>query len=139
MSEFTNPSDEVLRALLEEIETIAIVGLSPKRHRPSHHIARALQGFGYRIIPVNPGVDEVLGKRAYARLTDISDRIDLVNVFRAPQYVAGGGEDCLTAQVKAIWVQDGVGDSQAALKAMRAGITVVMDRCIYRDYLRLSG
>lgn len=83
---FVNPSDDQLWDLLKRIRTIAVVGLSPKTHRPSHHVARSLQLFGYRIIPVYPDVDEVLGVRAYARLQDIPEPVDLVNVFRAPRH-----------------------------------------------------
>ncbi len=137
MNEFINPSEEQIRALLERARTIAVVGLSGKPYRPSHHIARNMQAFGYRIIPVNPNLDAVLGERAYACLADIRMRVDLVNVFRAPEHVRGVVEDCLAARMKALWLQDGVVDAQAALKARHAGMMVVMDRCIYRDYLRL--
>jgi predicted CoA-binding protein len=136
---FTNPPEEALRALLRRVKTVAVVGLSPKSYRPSHHVARNLKAFGYRIIPVYPGVDEVLGERAYARLIDIGEPVDLVNVFRAPQHVRGVIEECLTADMKALWLQEGVVDTKAALHAACAGMTVVMDRCIYRDYLRLMG
>jgi len=139
VGDFTNPSDLDLWALLEKVKTIAVVGLSPKRYRPSHYVARNLQHFGYRIIPVYPGVDNVLGERACARLTDISDPVDLVNVFRAPEHVGDVVEDCLEARMKALWLQDGVGNEQASIQAVRAGMTVVMDRCIYRNYMRLIG
>lgn len=137
MKEFANPSAAQLRTLLERVNTIAVVGLSPKPYRPSHHIARALQRFGYRIIPVNPAVDEVLGERAYARLADIGEPIDLVDVFRAPEHVAGLVDECIALKLPALWLQDGVINPQAARTAVRAGMTVVMDRCIYRDYLSL--
>jgi uncharacterized protein len=137
MNKFRNPPDEQLRMLLEQTKTIAVVGLSPRVFRPSHRIGRALQEFGYRIIPVNPLVDEVLGERAYGRVTDIQDQVDLVNVFRAPQHVSDLVDDCIAAQMRALWLQDGVVDDAAAERAVRAGMTVVMDRCIYRDYLRL--
>jgi predicted CoA-binding protein len=137
MTRFINPPEEQLKALLERINTIAIVGLSPKSYRPSHHIARNLQQFGYRIIPVNPHLHEALGERAYARLADIDLAVDLVNVFRAPEHVGGIVEECLSSGMKALWLQDGVVDAAAATRAGRAGMTVVMDRCIYRDYLRL--
>jgi predicted CoA-binding protein len=139
VSGFVNPSEEQIRALLNRVKTIAVVGLSPKSYRPSHRVARNLQAFGYHIVPVNPRVDEVLGERAYARLTDIREPVDLVNVFRAPQHVGSVVQDCLTAGMKALWLQDGVVDSKAAVEAASAGMTVVMDRCIYRDYLSLLG
>lgn len=139
MSDSSNPSEADLRALLKRIKTIAVVGLSPKPFRPSHQVARNLQQFGYRIIPVYPGVEAVLGERAYARLSDIPEPVDLVDVFRAPEHVPEIVEECLAARMKALWLQEGVVDERAAAQAVRAGMTVVMDRCIYRDYLTLMG
>ncbi len=134
---YTHPSPEALRALLHEIKTIAVVGLSPKATRPSHRVAASMQGFGYRIIPVRPAVDEVLGETAYADLHALPVRPDLVDVFRAPEHVMPIVDACIELGIKAIWLQDGVINDEAAEKAAAAGITVVMDRCIYRDYVRL--
>lgn len=131
---FANPSLEAICSMLREVRTIAVVGLSPKTARPSHRIARALQGYGYRIIPVRPAVAEVLGERAYARLADLPGPVDLVNVFRAPQYVDGIVDDCLRLGVPRLWLQDGVVDEAAAGRARDAGMAVVMDRCIWRDF-----
>ena len=94
----------------------------------------ALRGFGYNIIPVHPAVQEVLGVKAYARLADIDLPVDLVNVFRQPEFVSGIVDECIALDVKALWLQDGVIDAVAAERARAAGIFVVMDRCIYRDY-----
>ncbi|QQS55376.1 MAG: CoA-binding protein [Candidatus Competibacteraceae bacterium] len=134
---FTNPSTDEIRALLGRIKTIAVVGLSASPARPSHGVARALQDFGYRVIPVNPAVTELLGERAYPRLRDLPEPVDLVNVFRDPRHVAAIADDCVALKLPALWLQDGVIDAAAALRARAAGLTVVMDRCIYRDYLRL--
>lgn len=138
---FVNPSADQIRALLSAVRTIAVVGLSPKPERPSHRVARALQGFGYRIVPVNPGQPELLGERCYATLADIPDElratIDLVDVFREPDAVAGIVDDCIGLGLPRLWLQDGVVNQQAALRARAAGIQVVMDRCVYRDYLNL--
>lgn len=131
---FANPSLDAICSMLREVRTIAVVGLSPKTARPSHRIARALQGYGYRIIPVRPAVAEVLGERAYARLADLPGPVDLVNVFRAPQYVDGIVDDCLRLGVPRLWLQDGVVDEAAAGRARDAGMEVVMDRCIWRDF-----
>lgn len=131
---FANPSLDAICSMLREVRTIAVVGLSPKTARPSHRIARALQGYGYRIIPVRPAVAEVLGERAYARLADLPGPVDLVNVFRAPQYVDGIVDDCLRLGVPRLWLQDGVVDEAAAGRARDAGMAVVMDRCIWRDF-----
>lgn len=132
-------SAEAIRALLSTVRTIAVVGLSPKPERPSHRVACALQGFGYRIVPVNPGPAELLGERCYATLADIPEdvraTIDLVDVFRQPHAVAGIVDDCIRLGLPRLWLQDGVVDEQAARRARAAGIQVVMDRCVYRDYL----
>lgn len=131
---FENPSSEEIRDLLEQIKTIAVVGLSNKSHRPSYRVAKALQDFGYRIIPVNPTIDEVLGEKAYSGLSEVPDAIDLVDVFRAPQYVAAIVENCIDLKLPALWLQEGVVDEEAALRAQEAGMKVVMDRCIYKEY-----
>jgi predicted CoA-binding protein len=134
---FENPSYDAIRALLKRVQNIAVVGLSASPMRPSHGVAKALQGFGYRIIPVNPGVASVLGEQAYPTLSAVPARIDLVDVFRAPKHVAGIVEECLALQLPALWFQDGVIDEAAALRAKAAGLQVVMNRCVYRDYTQL--
>ena len=136
-SRFTNPSMDEIRTLLRRIKTIAVVGLSASPRRPSHGVAKALQGFGYRIIPVNPALSEGLGEKAYPSLRDLPEPVDLVDVFRDPSHVAAIVDECIDLKLPALWLQDGVIDSTAALRARAAGLTVVMDRCIYRDYLRL--
>ncbi len=134
---FVNPSTSEIRALLRRVKTIAVVGLSPSPIRPSHGVARALQGFGYRIIPVNPTVVEVLGEKACPSLRDLPEPVDLVDVFRESSHVAGIVDDCIALKLPALWLQEGVIDEAAALWARAAGLTVVMDRCLYRDYIRL--
>lgn len=133
---FSNPSADEIRQLLQSIKTIAVVGLSPTPSRPSHGVARAMQGFGYRIIPVRPAVEEVLGEKAWPDLHTLPALPDLVNVFRAPEHVGPIVEACIELGVRAIWLQDGVVHEAAARRAQEAGMTVVMDRCIYRDYLQ---
>ncbi|HQA25699.1 MAG TPA: CoA-binding protein [Candidatus Competibacteraceae bacterium] len=134
---FVNPSLEEIGVLLRRVKTIAVVGLSPAPNRVSHRVAHALQGFGYRIVPINPAVSEALGERAYPDLRALPEPVDLVDVFRASHHVAGIVDDCIALQWPALWLQDGVIDEAAALRARSAGLTVVMDRCIYRDYLQL--
>lgn len=134
---FTNPSAAEIRALLQRVKTIAVVGLSAAPNRPSHGVAWALQGFGYRIIPVNPTLTEVLGEKAWPGLRSLPEPVDLVDVFRESSHVAGIVDDCIALKLPALWLQDGVIDAAAALRAREAGLTVVMDRCIYRDYLQL--
>lgn len=136
---FQNPSPEDIRALLQRVKTIAVVGLSPKPNRPSYSVSRAMQGFGYRIVPVRPAVSEVLGEPAYARLEDIPFPVDLVNVFRAASEIPGVVAECLAMGAPAIWIQEGIVHEAAAEQARAAGLTVVMDRCIYKDYVRLMG
>ncbi len=139
MDRFRNPSEDEIKALLQHVRAIAVVGLSSRANRPSYMVASNLQRFGYRIIPVRPGVTEVLGEKAYASLREVPDRVDMVNVFRAPEHVDAIVDDCIALGVKALWLQDGVVNEPAALKARAAGIAVVMDRCAYRDYVRFFG
>lgn len=131
---FRNPDEDTICAMLRETKTIAVVGLSPRLHRPSHRIARAMQGFGYRIIPVRPAVSEVLGEPVYPRLADVPGRIDLVNVFRAAEHLDQIVDECLHLGLRRLWLQDGIINEPAARRAQAGGITVVMDRCIVRDY-----
>lgn len=134
---FSNPSDDTLRDLLLRVKTIAVVGLSPKPGRPSFGVSQALQRWGYRIVPVRPAVDEVLGEKAYPSLADIPFPVDLVDVFRAAEHIPGVVDECLAIGAPAVWIQEGIVHEAAAEKARAAGLTVVMDRCIYKDYLRL--
>jgi predicted CoA-binding protein len=134
---FQNPDDDVLRRIFRTTTNIAVVGLSPRPNRPSHGVARALQRFGYHIIPVRPAIKEVLGEPAYASLEEVPLTIDLVNVFRAPAHVDEIVDSCIALGISVLWLQDGVINEAAAQRASDAGITVVMDRCTYRDYVRL--
>lgn len=136
---FANPSDDELRALLKRVHEIAVVGLSPKPDRASHGVARAMQRFGYRIIPVRPMAAEILGEKVYPDLAAVPGKIDLVDVFRAPEQVDEVVDACIALKLPALWLQEGVVNEPAALRAQAAGITVVMDRCVYREYLRLFG
>lgn len=136
---FTNPTAEEIATLLRSARTIAIVGLSADPSRPSHSVARNLQRFGYRIIPVNPNVQNVLGERAVPDLDHVhevlapGERVDIVDVFRRPEHVAAIVEDCIRLKFPALWLQQGVIDERAAIRAQQAGVFTVMDRCIYRE------
>jgi predicted CoA-binding protein len=125
---------EEIRALLKRVKTIAVVGLSPNPARPSYGVARALQGFGYRIVPVHPAAKEILGEKVYHRLSDIPHPVDLVDVFRRAEHVGEVVDECLHLGLKNLWIQDGIVNEPAAVRARSGGMTVVMDRCIYRDY-----
>ena len=122
--------------MLKRVKTIAVVGLSPNPSRPSYGVAQAMQGYGYTIVPVHPVAREVLGARAYPRLDLIPLSIDLVNVFRRAEYIDAIVDECMDLGIKNLWIQEGIVNQPAALKAVKAGIMVVMDRCIYRDYRR---
>lgn len=132
-----NPTPEEIRGLLQRVRTIAVVGLSPKPDRPSFAVSRAMQGFGYRIVPVRPAVSEVLGEKAYARLADIPFPVDLVNVFRESAAIPGVVDECLAMGAPALWIQEGIVHDEAAERARAAGLTVVMNRCIWKDYVAL--
>lgn len=135
---FQNPDPETLCGMLRnEVKTIAVVGLSPKAHRPSHRIAAGLQREGFRVIPVRPMVREVLGEPAYPDLASVPVPVDLVNVFRAAAEVGAIVDDCLRLGLKRIWIQQGIVNEAAALRARAGGMTVVMDRCILSDYRTL--
>lgn len=136
---FTNPTPEQIRAILTHVRSVAVVGLSPQPARPSFNVAKALQGFGYRIIPVRPMVDEVLGEKAYPDLESLPEVPDIVDVFRASEHVPEIVDSCIRLGIKNLWLQDGVIHEEAALRAQQAGITVVMDRCMYRDHAQLVG
>jgi len=134
---FVNPEPEQIRALLQSAKTIAVVGFSPKTGRPSNSIARRMQQWGYRIIPVRPGISEGLGEKAYPELAAVPGRIDLVNVFRASEFIPEVVDECLRLGLKNIWMQENIWNEEAAERARAAGMTVVMDRCIMRDYRNL--
>jgi hypothetical protein len=134
---FSNPAPEQICQLLREVKTVAVVGLSPAPGKPSYHVAKALQGFGHRIIPVRPGADEILGEKAWPDLESLPELPDIVEVFRAPEHVPAIVDSCIRLGVKRLWLQDGVVHEEAALRAQQAGITVVMDRCMFRDHTQL--
>ena len=135
---FQNPEPEALCGMLRnEVRTIAVVGLSPRAHRPSHHIAAGLQRAGFRVIPVRPMLKEALGEKAYPDLASVPVAVDLVNVFRAAAEVDAVVDECLRLGLKRIWIQQGIVNEPAALRAREGGMTVVMDRCILTDYRAL--
>jgi predicted CoA-binding protein len=128
------PVADVADKILTSARTIAVVGLSANPRRPSHGVARYLQRAGYRIIPVNPNVDEVLGERAYPGLRDIPQPIDVVDVFRRSEFVGPIVDDAIAIKATAVWLQDGVIDEAAAARARASGLDVVMDDCMMRRH-----
>ena len=138
---FDNPGKSEIDAFLRRIRTVVILGLSETPGRPSYNVAKGLQKFGYRIVPVNPSATEILGMRAWPDLESAmkgAGPIDVVDVFRRPEHVAAIVEDCIRLKVPALWLQDGVIDEAAARKARDAGIFTVMDRCMFRDRSTLA-
>lgn len=126
-----------LREMLESARTIAVVGLSSNPMRPSNGVAAYMQRAGYRIIPVNPNETEVLGERSYARLEDVPEPVDLVDVFRRPIYVPEIVESAIRIGAKSLWLQEGVIHEAAAARARQAGLSVVMDKCILKEHRKL--
>jgi len=114
---FTNPEPEEIKALLQRVKTIAVVGFSPKPGRPSHNIARQMQRFGFRIVPVRPGISEGLGEKAYPDLVSVPEPIDLVNVFRSGEHVPEVVDQCLRLGIKNIWMQEGAEHEESAERA----------------------
>lgn len=139
MSDFSNPGDTEITHLLQTSKRIAMVGLSPKPDRPSHFVAKALLDWGYQVIPVRPATTEVLGQKAYPDLTAVEGEIDLVDVFLNPSRLDPVIDTCIEMKIPAIWLQEGVVNEAAALRARAAGILVVMDHCIYKEHQRLLG
>ena len=131
------PSDEEMKKLLRDTHTIAVVGLSSSRVRASYGVSQYMQSAGYRIIPVNPNEREVLGEKAYARLEEVPEKIELVNVFRRSEFVSAIVDSAIRVGARAIWMQEGVSDEAAAQRARAAGLFVVMDSCILKEHRRL--
>ena len=133
-------TSEALRTLLREARTIAVVGLSPRPTRPSNSVARYLQHSGYRVVPVNPGHDTILGARSYPTLTAAAadHTIDVVDVFRRSEVVGPVVDEAITVHPRLIWLQVGVVDETAAERAATAGIPMVMNRCLMVDHQSLG-
>jgi predicted CoA-binding protein len=123
-----------IATLLENCKTIAVVGLSDDPMRPSHGVSAYMQSHGYRIIPVNPQLKECLGEKAYPTLLDVPEKVDIVNIFRRPEFVEEVVDQAIQLKVPAIWMQQDVIHEKAAQKARKAGIFVVMDRCILVEH-----
>lgn len=125
--------------LLRNSKTIAVVGLSGRRSRPSYGVSEYLQSNGYRIIPVNPNESEVLGEKAFASLDEIPVHVDIVDIFRRSECVPEVVDAAIRIGAKGVWMQEGVINNEAAGKARAAGLEVVMDRCILKEHRRMQG
>jgi predicted CoA-binding protein len=130
----SSPPPDPITDLLKRSKTIAVVGLSNRPLRPSHGVSAYMQTNGYRIIPVNPKINGSLGEKAYASLLDVPEKIDIVNIFRRPEFVEEVVDQAIQRKVPAIWMQEEVINEKAAQKARKAGIFVVMDRCILKEH-----
>lgn len=137
MHTFDNPSDSTIRDILATPKTVAVVGCSPDPDRDSHRIAALLKAKGHTVIPVNPRCREIFGQPCYASLADIPQPVDMVDVFRRSEHVAGIADAAIARRASILWLQLGVIDEAAAGRAQRAGLTVVMDRCPAIEYRRL--
>jgi len=137
---FENPSREEIADLLRNAGNIAVVGLSDRPDRTSYMVSAAMQSRGYRIIPVNPGATEILGEKCYPSLKDISEPIDIVNVFRRSEYCADVAREAAEIGAKVLWLQQGIISEEAADIAKNAGMIAIMDRCIkVEDSITLGG
>ena len=136
---FQNPDDAAVHRLLETARRIAVVGLSPKPHRDSNRIGRYLLDRGYEVVPVYPREETILGQKVYRRLQDVPGRLDVVDVFRRREELAGVVDDALAARAPVLWFQLGCVDEDAARRAATAGAIVVMDRCIMVEHAALLG
>ncbi len=130
----TSPEPDPIADLLLRSKTIAVVGLSNSPLRPSHGVSAYMQTHGYRIIPVNPNIKGSLGEKAYASLLDVPGKIDIVNIFRRSEFVEEVVDQAIQLKVPAIWMQEEVINEKAAEKARKAGIFVIMDRCILQEH-----
>ncbi len=125
-----NPTDDQLRQILTDAATIAMVGASANPDKASYGIMRKLQSVGYRVIPVNPRESDVLGEKSYASLTDIPERIDIVDVFRRAEDTPPIADDAVKVGARVLWLQTGIASDEAASRAVKGGLTIVMDACI---------
>ena len=131
----SHPSDPTTE-ILKTSRTVAVVGLSSRHHRPSYGVTEYMKSAGYRIIPVNPRESEVLGEKSYARLEDIPEKVDIVNVFRRSEFVPEIADSAIRIGARAIWMQEGVIHHEAAERARRAGLLVFMDSCILKEHVK---
>ena len=131
-------SPEAIKQILEECRTIAVVGLSSNTMRPSNGVSRYMRENGYKVIPINPNEEQVFGEKSFSTLADVTEKIDLVDVFRRSEMAGDVVDDAVKIGAKAVWLQEGVIDDDAAQRALEAGLLVVMDRCWLKEYARLS-
>ena len=132
----SSSAGDAVTQILRNSRIIAVVGLSSRKFRPSYGVSEYLQSVGYRIIPVNPGETEVLGEKSYAKLEDVPEKVDIVNVFRRSEHVPEIVESAIRIGARGVWMQEGVIHSEAAERARRAGMFVIMDACILKEHIK---
>jgi predicted CoA-binding protein len=130
---FNAPDSEITK-LLRDAKTIAVIGLSPKEDRPSHYVSVYMKNQGYKIIPVNPGQTELLGEKCYKTLADVPGPVDIVDIFREPAAVSAIVDEAIQKKAKAVWMQLGIVNNEAAQRAKNAGLTVIMNKCIMVEH-----
>ena len=135
ISKTINDSD-VIKTILQDCHSIAVVGLSSNPLRPSYDVSQYMQRHGYRIIPITPKDSEILSEKAYSSLFDVPGKIDIVNIFRRAEQAGGHVDEAIKIGAKAVWMQEGVIDEAAARRALEAGLMVVMDRCLLKEHLK---
>ena len=128
-----------IKEILAKYRTVAVVGLSPDEGKPSHEVAAYLKRAGYRIIPVNPSCSEIFGEPCYPTLADIPGEVEIVDVFRRPEFLPEIVEQAIAKGAKVVWMQEGIVNPEAAARAEQAGLAVVMDRCMLKEHVRLAG
>ena len=131
-------SSETIKKILDECKTIAVVGLSSDFGRPSHGVASYMRRMGYKVIPVNPNETDVFGDKSYPALSDVPDKVDLVDIFRRSSEAGKAVDEAIAIGAKSVWLQEGVIDQVAAERAAAAGLLVVMDRCWLKEHLRFE-
>ncbi|MCS7126740.1 MAG: CoA-binding protein [Aigarchaeota archaeon] len=132
-------SDEEIKEILEKFKVVAVVGMSKDPMKPGHYVPKFLLRQGYKIIPVNPTIDEVLGLKSYPNLLEISEDVDIVNVFRRPEHTPEIAEEAVKKRAKVLWLQEGIYSQQAVEIAKKGGLTVVWNRCMMKEHSRLIG
>ena len=130
---YTNPSEDEIRRILQTHRKVAVVGLSSKAGRASHGVARFLQGQGFKITPVNPNETEVLGEKAYPDILSLPEKPEIVDIFRRSEHVPALVDQAIKIGAKVVWMQEGVVNHDAAIKAFQSGLTVVMDKCMLKQ------
>ena len=135
MANHAPPLGDPVLEILRTSKTIAVVGLSSRPMRPSYGVTEYMQSAGYKVIPVNPNETEVLGEKSYARLEDVPERVDIVDIFRRPEFVPGIVESAIRVGARAVWMQEGVSHAAAAQRAREAGLFVIEDSCILKEHM----